>query len=42
MAPNLMLNVFYIKAILITSHFRPRDSGPEGMEPDGIIEVGDS
>jgi len=32
---------FYFKAVLITaSHFRPRDNGPEGMEPDGIIEVG--
>lgn len=31
------------KATLITtSHFRPRDDGPEGMEPDGVIEVGDS
>uniref|UniRef100_A0A8C1X715 RNA helicase n=1 Tax=Cyprinus carpio TaxID=7962 RepID=A0A8C1X715_CYPCA len=28
-----------IKAILITtSCFRPRDNGPEGMEPDGVIE----
>lgn len=30
-----------VKAILIvTFYFRPRDNGPEGMEPDGVIEVG--
>uniref|UniRef100_A0A8C1G5M0 RNA helicase n=1 Tax=Cyprinus carpio TaxID=7962 RepID=A0A8C1G5M0_CYPCA len=24
--------------LITTSHFRPRDNGPEGMEPDGVIE----